>query len=523
MGNASGPFRITYSVLDADMSALHRELDQAVEKFRKDTRASTPTFPSYLAGKPFISQQFLEKRSPIDGALLARFHKVPVSQLDAVIKTAKCAQWAWGRLPWQERVKTMRKAAEYISAHRIRMATVMMFEVGKNRLEALGDVEESADLIRYYAAQLEDAQGFVKPLGKLSPNEDTRSVLKPYGVFAVVSPFNFPLALSTGMASAALLAGNAVVLKPSQEAPWCGELLNEALTHAGLPDGVFQLLHGTGSELGSALAQHPQIDGVAFTGSKQVGMQILHAINRDHPKPCLMEMGGKNPTIITRSADLDAAVEGCVRSAYGLSGQKCSALSRVFVDESVFNAFIEKFKARASQIVVGDPTAERTYLGPVINAAAVKRHRQALEEVRRDGKVLWQSDENVGVKGGSFVPAVLATVPPSHRLWRDELFAPFLLVEPFTTFDAALARANDAEYGLTAGIFSTNNEEINQFMDQIEAGVVYANRKTGATTGAWPGVQAFCGWKGSGSTGKGGCGPYYVSQFMKEQSQTRML
>lgn len=518
---SSSSFRITYSVLDADLTALHREIDTEVEKFRVAIRNQPPTFPSYVAGKPFTSDHMLEKRSPIDQAVLARFHKVPTNNLDDVIKAAKCAQWAWGRTPWQKRAEILRKAAEYISQHRIRMATVMMFEVGKNRLEALGDVEESADLIRYYASQLEEAQGFVRPLGKLSPNEDTRSVLKPYGVFAVVSPFNFPLALSTGMASAALLGGNAVILKPSQDAPWCGELLHEALAHAGLPDSVFQLLHGTGSELGSALAQHPQIDGVAFTGSKQVGMQILHAVNRDHPKPCLMEMGGKNPAIVTAHADLDAAVEGCVRSAFGLSGQKCSALSRVFVQREVYGKFIEKFRARADQIAVGDPTAQNTYLGPVIHAAAVKRHHQAMSEAKRDGKILWQSQVPQGA--GSFVPAVLATVPQQHRLWRDELFSPFLLIDAYDAFEEALARANDADYGLTAGIFSNDAQEVETFMDQIEAGVVYANRKTGATTGAWPGVQAFCGWKGSGSTGKGGCGPYYVSQFMKEQSQTRML
>lgn len=329
-------FRITYSVLDADLSELHRDMDREIERVRSQIQSSPPSFPSWVAGKAVESGQFLEKRGPADTRqVLAKFHKFPVSQLDEAIKTAKCAQWAWGRKPWQERVTIMRKAAELISARRLNMAVIMALEVGKNRLESLGDVEESADLIRYYAAQLEEASGFVKPLGKLTPNEDTRSVLKPFGVFGVISPFNFPLALSTGMASAALLAGNSVILKPSQEAPWCGELLFQVLKDAGLPDGVFQLVHGTGSDLGAKLVTHPKVDGVAFTGSKEVGMRIFHEFSKDFPKPCLMEMGGKNPAIVCESADLAKAVEGCVRSAFGLSGQKCSALSRVFVHRSI--------------------------------------------------------------------------------------------------------------------------------------------------------------------------------------------
>jgi len=515
-------FRITYSVLNADMSELHKEFDKVLAQVKSQIGQE---FPSYFGHKAYTSGNFLEDRNPANTTeLLAKFHITPVGEIDRVMEIASKAQKSWGMTPWQERARIIKKAADLISERRLELSAIMALETGKNRLESLGDVEESADLFRYYAGQLESTNGFDKPLASLSPNEKTRSILKPYGNFVVVAPFNFPLALAAGMSGGALLGGNSVVLKPSQETPWCGQKLFEVLRDAGLPEGVFQVLHGKGSELGAALCRHPKVEGIVFTGSKKVGMEIMSKFSSIYPKPCFLELGGKNPTIVCESADLEKAVEGVCRSSMGLSGQKCSALSRVYVHHSLKNEFAERLVERTKKVSVGDPLDKDIYMGPVINESAFKRFEAAAAEAKKDGKILigGNSLRKDALANGYFVEPTVVEIAHGHRLSREELFLPFLTLHSFDSLPQALEMANDCEYGLTAGIFSNKKEDVDYFMDHIQSGVLYANRQTGATTGAWPGVQAFCGWKGSGSTGKGGCGPYYVQQFMREQSQTRM-
>jgi 1-pyrroline-5-carboxylate dehydrogenase len=519
-------FKITYSVLNADLSELHTAFEAALAKVQKS--ALGKSFPSWVAGQAVESDELVWDLNPADTRQkLAAFQQLPMSQVDRVMQVSKSAAKLWGRTAWKTRVAQIRKAADLISERRLEFAAIMTLETGKNRLESLGDVEESADLLRYYATQLEEAEGFDRPMGALSPNEKTRDVLKPYGVFVVISPFNFPMALAAGMAGGALLGGNSVVLKPAADTPWCAELLYQVFRDAGLPEGVFQLVHGGGSKLGRALVEHPLTDGIAFTGSKEVGMQIFHKFSQQWVKPCFMEMGGKNPTFVCASADLKKAVEGCARSAFGLSGQKCSALSRVFVHESVYSSFVTALSERIAQIRVGNPAERDVYMGPVINESALQRFLKAVAEGRRDGKVLVGGEDlrtRSGLEHGHFASPTLIEINAEHRIAREEHFAPLLTIHRFKDLENTIAQANGlVEYGLTSGIFSEDTKEVDLFMDTCEAGVLYANRMSGATTGAWPGVNPFCGWKGSGSTGKGGCGPYYVSQFMKEQSQTRMM
>lgn len=514
-------FRITYSVVDADLTELHRAFDAALA----DVRSRLPEpFPSWVDGRPLRSDDWLDVRSPTDRrVLLSRFHRAPVNEVARAVDGARRAQKAWARRPWHQRVSILRDAADRISARRMELAAVVCLEVGKNRLESLGDVEEAADLLRYYAAQVEEADGFERPMARLSPEEDARDRLVPYGVFAVISPFNFPMALAAGMTAAALLAGNAVVLKPSEATPWCAELLYECLRDAGLPDGVLQLLHGSGETVGAELVRQP-IDGVAFTGSTQVGMDLHRQMSSGRVRPCLLEMGGKNAAIVCESADLDAAAEGCARAAFGLSGQKCSALSRIFVAKPVASAFLERLVARARALEVGDPARAEVFMGPVIDGRASSRFENVCRAVRTQGAVLTGGARLVDdeLSYGNFVSPTVARLRRDHPLWREELFLPLVAVDAVDTFDEAVARVNDVDHGLTAGIFSADEREVERFMEEAEAGVLYANRRSGATTGAWPGVQSFCGWKASGSTGKGGCGPYYVAQFAREQSQTRM-
>jgi 1-pyrroline-5-carboxylate dehydrogenase len=291
---------------------------------------------------------------------------------------------------------------------------------------------------------------------------------------------------------------------------------------AGLPPGVFNLLFGQREEIGDPLWQHPGIDGVVFTGSKQVGMRIHAGLSGRWIKPCLLELGGKNAAVVLRGADLDAAAEGVMRSAFSLQNQKCSATSRVYVQREAMAPFLERLLEQTRAIRMGDPSERDVFFGPVINERSVERFDRAVAQARKEGSVLLGGARLTGgiFDRGHYVAPTIAKLPLHSSLFQEELFVPFLAVGEVAGLDQAIAETNRVEYGLTAGIFSGDPAEIARFFDEVEAGVCYANKRTGATTGAWPGAQPFCGWKGSGSTGKGGCGPYYVAQFMREQSRT---
>ena len=519
-------FKITYSAIGGDLEGIHREFDAALDRLRAGFGA---------VKKPFIDGAIrdgegkaVEVRSPIDRQIvLGTFQSASTQQVDAAVRAAKAGQKRWAAMPWQERVATMRRAAEEIRSRKYDIAALMAVEVGKNRMESLGDAEESADLIDYYAQTVEDHHGFTHPLGKLSENEQTREILRPFGVFAVIAPFNFPLALATGMSSAALVAGNAVVLKPSVLSTFTATVLADAYAKAGVPAGVFNLVLGGGSSVGEALIKHPGIDGIAFTGSHAVGMRLLREFGAGghFAKPCLGELGGKNAAIVAKSADLEMAAEGVMRSAFGYGGQKCSACSRVYVDKAVADRFTQLLLEKTAKLVVGDPTKRDVYLGPVISDDAARQFADAAASARRDGDMLAGGERltHEPFDRGNFVEPTIARLPLDHEIFRTELFLPFLALAPVDSFDQALAESNKVPLGLTGGLFSSDEGEITRFFDEMEAGVLYVNRRSGATTGAWPGVQSFCGWKGSGVTGKGGCGPFYVQQFMREQSRTRML
>jgi 1-pyrroline-5-carboxylate dehydrogenase len=516
--------KITYATLSADNEELQSAFDAAVERVRGELGRSYPMIIG--AEERFGSEEF-EDRSPIDREILvARFPIGTRHDVVDAIADARAAFPGWRDLGWRTRLELIRRAADLISERQFEYAALMAFEVGKNRLEALGDVEETADLLRYYSDEMERNEGFVKPMGSLSPEEHTRSVLKPHGVWGVISPFNFPMALAGGPAAGALIAGNTVVLKPSSDAPLMGYKFGEALRDAGIPAGVFNLVTGPGETVGAELQENPGIDGLVFTGSYEVGMKLQAAFTRDYPRPIITEMGGKNPAIVTASADLDEAAEGVMRSAFGFDGQKCSANSRVYVERSVARDFVEQLVERARAIRVGDPTRRENWMGPVINERALEKFNTAVAEALRDGGTIEVGGEvlrDPDTENGYFpTPTVVTGLPTSHRLFRDELFVPLLVVGEVDSLDEALRLSNDTPYGLTAGIFSHDDAEIRHFLDAIQAGVVYVNRRAGATTGAWPGIQSFGGWKGSGSSGKSGLGPYYVQQFLREQSQTIM-
>ncbi len=518
---ATPRFKITYATLNNDNLELHRQFDAGLERARAMLGGS---YRNVVGGMERDGEGTFQKHSPIDGTVVGTFARGSRGDVQDAIAAARVAFPAWSRRPWQERVALLRAVADRISERLMEISAVVAIEVGKNRLEALGDVEETADLIRWSCDMVEQNDGFDHPMGNLGdPRVHTRSVLKPYGVWGIISPFNFPFALSGGPSGGALVAGNTVVYKPSSDTPLTGVLLTQVMREAGIPDGVFNMVLGPGETVGEEIQTNAGVDGILFTGSFEVGFRLYKEFPKAYPKPVIVEMGGKNPAIVTASADLDEAAEGVMRAAFGLSGQKCSANSRVYVERPVYDEFLRRLTEKTKAITVGDPLQRQNWMGPVINQKAIDRYTGAVSDARHDGRILTGGERLTGGAHdhGFFVsPTVVADLPTDHRLYQDELFLPFTVVAPVDSLDEALALSNANIQGLTAGIYTHDEAEQQRFLDEIQAGVVYVNRRAGATTGAWPGVQPFGGWKGSTATGKSGGGFYYVQQFLREQSQT---
>ena len=500
---------------------FHKKFDSAIEEIRKDFGKS---YPMIIGGKEIFSDNKFQVRSPADkNLILGHFPMATKEDTLRAIESAKDSFHKWSLTPYQKRVQVFREVADIFSANKFALAAILCFENGKNRLESMGDLDESIDFMRFYAEQLEVNTGFSKQTKNATAGEKTSSNLKPYGVWGIISPFNFPSAIAIGMTSGALITGNTAVLKPSSDAPISAFKFVESIYHK-LPPSAINFVTGSGGVVGSTILESPLVDGIAFTGSKEVGMRGYSTFAMAKPRPFVSEMGGKNPAIIAASADIEKASDGVLRAAFGYGGQKCSACSRVYVQKSIAPKFLERLVAKTSGLKIGKPWKKDVYMGPIINDEAVDKFKKSSEIAKKDGKVLCGgtlvSDESH--KDGNFVtPTIVANLPKDHELIREELFLPFLCVEEFDTFDEALVLANKSNYGLTAGVFSQDNNEIEKFFEKIEAGVTYANRAASATTGAMVGAQPFVGWKESGISGKGAGGAYYLLQFLREQTQTR--
>lgn len=512
--------KITYSTMSAADPDLQTAYDTAVERIRPSLGAHQPFF---VNGEERFTEDVYTELSPIDSEIvIARFSQGTDRDVDDAVKTAAAFQPTWAATPWQERVRLMLAAGDLMEEEMFELAALVAFEVGKSRLEALGDVAETVEFFRYHSSQMEANDGFVRPLGQLSPTEHNVSVMRPHGVWGVISPFNFPMALAAGPTISALITGNTVVLKPSNVGALSAVEFYRLLRRAGIPTGAVQLLTGPGTVVGKALVSHPRVAGFTFTGSYDVGMGIYRNFSTAIPKPVLAEMGGKNPAIVTASADVEAAAEGVMRGAFGFSGQKCSATSRVYVERAVYDAFVDQLVKKTSALKVGNPIEPDVFTGPVIDGQAVARFREAVAETQSSGGTILAGGRVMAegeLARGHYVEPTVVTAPMDSWVWSKELFMPFLVVGPVDSLDEAITRANDSEYGLTAGIFAGSESEIERFFERIEAGVTYVNRRAGATTGAWPGIQSFGGWKGSGTTGTG-FSPWYLRQYLREQSRT---
>ena len=519
-------FKLTYATMFNPPEELHTRFSEAMA----ETKANLgQEYPMFINGEERYVDEKYKEYSPINTEMhLATFQKGSAKDAEDAIAAARQAFPNWSRMNWDERIYLLRKAAEIMDERLFEISAVVTLEVGKNRMEALGDVAETAELIRYACSQMEANQGYRVKMGKdpLPGYDSTNySVLKPYGVWVVISPFNFPAALTGGPSGAALAAGNTLVIKPASDTTWTTALLVDCMRQAGLPDGVVNFVSGPGSTVGNALVESNEVDGLTFTGSFDVGMGIYRTFAEgDYVRPTILELGGKNPAIVSKNADIEDAAVGIVRSAFGLQGQKCSACSRVYAESEVYDQLVDRVVELTEKLEIGDPAERETYMGPVVTKSAYREFQEFCSELKEAGKILTGGEvitEGDFAKGYFCQPTVVVDVPLDHRLWKHEMFLPITMIQPVKDLDEAMELANSGKYGLTAGFYGSE-EEVGWFFDNIEAGVVYANRPQGATTGAWPGFQPFGGWKGSGASGKNAGGPYYLPLYLHEQSQTQI-
>ena len=500
---------------------FHEQFEKAVEQVKNNLNKE---YPLIINGKEIFSKIQFEVKSPSDTTIIvAKFPKGTANDTNNAIKSAKDAFFEWSNTPYQTRAKIFKECADLFSKQKFRLSAIMSFENGKTRIEAMGDVDEAIDFMRFYAYQLEINKGFSKETEHPNPKEKTRTILKPYGVWGIIAPFNFPSAIAIGMTTGALITGNTAVLKPASDTPLSSFEFVNAI-YKKLPAGAINFVTGPGSVVGKTLIESPDVDGIAFTGSREVGMSGYKTFTQNEIKPFISEMGGKNPTIVTKHANLDKATDGVMRAAFGYGGQKCSACSRVYVQKEIADKFIEKLVEKTKSLKIGLPWKKDVFLGPIINEAAKKKFEAAVELAKKDGEILVGGtilNDSQYQNGYYVAPTIVTKLPRDHKLMKEELFLPFLCIDQYDDFDEAINLANQSEYGLTAGIFSDDKKQVDDFFDKIQAGTVYANRAASATTAALVRSQPFVGWKHSGSTGKGAGGENYLQQFMRAQTQTR--
>ncbi|MDE1860401.1 MAG: aldehyde dehydrogenase family protein [Candidatus Micrarchaeota archaeon] len=493
--------------------------------------------PLHIGDNNVMTQEKLIEYSPIDGTLLGNFQKAGRNEARQAIDAAADAFASWSAMDYRDRAAIFQKAADLFSRSKFELAAILSMENGKTRYESIGEVDEAIDFMRYYATEVMSSRNFARKAvirasaakvaegfqGAPGREEKVSILMKPYGVFGIIGPFNFPLSISVGMSTGALITGNTVVFKPSTDnmTMLTGMRIYELFREAGIPAGVFNYVSGPGSEVGDEIVISPKVEGIAFTGSRKTGLAMMkRTIDAGLQKTYIVEMSGKNPVIVSKISDIDAAAEGVAAASFGYSGQKCSSCSRVYVHESVKDQFVGKLLERTRTLRIGNPLMKESYIGPIISKAALDRYTAAVKEAGSSGKIIFGGKVvDTGLKG-IYVEPVVALLDHGNRLFHDELFLPFVVIDTYKEFDEALSKANDSEFGLTAGLYSNKSREIRDFLDGIRSGVVYVNRETSATTGAIVGMHSFVGWKGSGLTGKGTGSRLYLHQFMHEQSQS---
>ncbi len=512
------PFR-TEPSLDFQDPRNRQEMEAALK--RMEARLGEE-YPLVIGGRRVVSSDQIISLNPAHPDQVVGRHSA--AQLEHV-EQALTAGWqafaSWSRTPVEERAAVLLRAAELVRRRRHDLAAVMVYEVGKPWDEADGEAAEAVDLMEWYARQaLEMAAG--KRTAPIS-GEITEFRYIPLGVGAVISPWNFPVALTTGMTTAAVVAGNCVILKPANTACTTAAFLVQLWEDAGLPPGVINLLTGRGSLVGDPLVDNPRTRFVAFTGSRDVGVRINERAARVHPgqlwlKRVQLEMGGKNAVVVDETADLDQAARDIAASAFGFQGQKCSAGSRAVVVQSVYDQLLPKVLERVREIRVGDPVDPRVTMGPVVDSAAEEKILDYIEIGKQEGELLLGGRRRDG-EGYYIEPTVFSGVSPEARIAQEEIFGPVLAVMPARDFEDGIRIANSTEYGLTGSYFSRDPQRIAVAKERIHVGNLYINRRS---TGALMGVHPFGGFNMSGTDTKAG-GPDYLLFFMQGQSIAERL
>src|SRR5213080_4923215 len=464
-----------------------RKMRAAIEKVRGQLGRE---YDLIIGGRRVKTTDKIKSLNPAKPSQIVGIHqKAGKEHVEPAMRAALAAFETWSQTSFEERASLLFRVGDLLRERKFELGAWMVFEVSKNWAEADADVAETIDFCEYYSREALRLARTELPV-QMAGERDTLLYI-PLGVGAVIPPWNFPLAILAGMTAASIVAGNTVVLKPSSDSPTIGYKFVEALEQAGLPAGVVNFLPGPGATVGDVLVAHPRTRYIAFTGSKEIGLRInelvaKHVAGQVWIKRVIAEMGGKDSIVVDSEADLDAAVEGVAVSAFGFQGQKCSACSRAIVVEKVYDAFLDKLKARVEKIKVGPAANEDVYMGPVINANAKKSILKYIEIGKREGRLITGGGELPGP--GHFIePTVIADVPPKARIAQEEIFGPVLAVIKAQGFDEALEIANNTEYGLTGAVYAKDRRKLDKAVEEFHIGNLYLNRKcTGAMVGAHP-------------------------------------
>lgn len=513
LGSGSGSGFRNEALLDFAQSR-HRDGIQNALSSKRLPLAVAPI----LDGQKLKSERRILRPNPsLKSQIVTEVSCATPAQAQLAVNQAEKAFRQWRLQTPESRADLLKKLAQQMRQRRYDLIATQILEVGKPWAEADADVAEAIDFCEYYAEQ---ALKLFRPLkvGN-TPGEDSQLIYRPRGVTAVIAPWNFPLAILAGMSAAALVTGNTVIMKPAEQSSGVALELYEMMMAAGFPAGVVQFLPGLGEEVGAALVEHPRVSCIAFTGSKAVGQWILQACSQvragqDFIKRAILELGGKNAIIVDQDADLDEAVDGVLYSAFGFSGQKCSACSRVIVLESVREKFETRLVEAARSFTVGESTNPQVYMGPVVDEDSQNRIRGVLQQAQSRHRLLFQG--NVPATGFFVPPSIFSDVKAKDSLAQEEIFGPVLAVLSAASMDEAIELANATEYALTAGIFSRSPANIEKVKASIECGNLYINR---GITGAMVERHPFGGFKMSGIGSKAG-GPDYLKQFVDARTLT---
>ena len=507
-------------VIDFSESGTARAMKQALDQVAVHLGSE---YPLIIGGKRLKTAERIRSINPARPAQVVGVHqKAGAAQAEAAMSAALRAYEGWSRTTVEERASLLLGAAEIIRRRKFEFMAWLTYEVGKNWGEADADVGETIDFLEFYAREALRLAAATTPIQY--PGERNELLYIPLGVGAVIPPWNFPFAIMAGMTAAGVVAGNTVILKPSSDAPTIAARFVEVLEQAGMPDGVVNFCPGAGATFGNAIVEHPKTRFIAFTGSRPVGLDIHLRAAHAQPgqiwiKRTILEMGGKDSILVASDADLDAAVDGVVKSAFGFSGQKCSACSRAIVEAPLYDIFVERLRERVAALTVGDPVTNHD-MGPVINQAALDSMLKYIETGKREGNLIAGGNAPATEAGGYFLePTVIGDVAPQAVIAQEEIFGPVLALIKAATFDEGLRVANNTEYGLTGAVYSTSRERLNKARREFHVGNLYFNRKC---TGAMVGAHPFGGFNMSGTDSKAG-GPDYLSLFTQAKSVAEKL